>query len=140
MKIYFATSIRGEQKEGSEKVNKELIDYLKNFGEVLTEHFSNPEIKGRGEIELSNKAIHDRDIDWLLSSDVIVAEVTNVSLGVGYEIGRAVEHNKKILCLRKRSSTPLSAMISGCNSLLLKEYETIKDAKKFIHDFFIKIT
>ncbi len=140
MKIYFATSIRGEQKDGSEKVNKELIDYLKIFGEVLTEHFSNPEIKGKGEIELSNKAIHDRDIDWLLSADVIIAEVSNVSLGVGYEIGRAVEHNKKILCIRKKSGIPVSAMISGCDSLSLNEYETIDEAKKFIHDFFIKIT
>ena len=30
---------------------------------------------------------------------VLVAEVTQVSLGVGYEIGRAMEMNKDILCL-----------------------------------------
>ncbi len=30
---------------------------------------------------------------------VLVAEVTQVSLGVGYEIGRAVAMGKKILCL-----------------------------------------
>ena len=30
---------------------------------------------------------------------VLVAEVTQVSLGVGYEIGRAVAMNKDILCL-----------------------------------------
>jgi len=30
---------------------------------------------------------------------VVVAEVTQPSLGVGYEIGRAVAMNKKILCL-----------------------------------------
>lgn len=30
---------------------------------------------------------------------VLVAEVTQPSLGVGYEIGRAVDMNKKILCL-----------------------------------------
>ena len=30
---------------------------------------------------------------------VLVAEVTQVSLGVGYEIGRAVAMNKSILCL-----------------------------------------
>ena len=29
----------------------------------------------------------------------LVAEVTQPSLGVGYEIGRAIENNKKILCL-----------------------------------------
>jgi len=131
MKIYYATSISGEQTEDSEKTNTILIDYLKYFGEVLTEHFSNPEIKGKGETELSNKAIHDRDISWLLSADVIIAEVSNASLGVGYEIGRAVEHNKKILCLRKKSNNRLSAMISGCKKLTLKEYNTLGEAKKF---------
>ena len=49
MKIYFATSISGEQNKDSEKTNIELINYLKNFGKVLTEHFSNPDIKGKGE-------------------------------------------------------------------------------------------
>jgi 2'-deoxynucleoside 5'-phosphate N-hydrolase len=136
MKIYFATSISGEQKINSDKTNIELVNYLKNFGEVLTEHFSNPHIKGKGETELSDKTIHDRDMNWLLSANVIIAEVSNISLGVGYEIGRAVEHNKKILCLRKKSPKRLSAMISGCENLTLKEYSDIEEAKNFVNDFF----
>ena len=35
----------------------------------------------------------------LLWLQVVVAEVTRPSLGVGYELGRAVAMNKKILCL-----------------------------------------
>ena len=35
----------------------------------------------------------------LQSCSVLVAEVTQVSLGVGYEIGRAVSMNKRTLCL-----------------------------------------
>ena len=34
----------------------------------------------------------------------MVAEVTQPSLGVGYEIGRAMENNKKILCLFRPDS------------------------------------
>jgi hypothetical protein len=34
-----------------------------------------------------------------LSISVIVAEVTQPSLGVGYEIGRAIAMEKRILCL-----------------------------------------
>jgi 2'-deoxynucleoside 5'-phosphate N-hydrolase len=135
MKIYYAMSISGQQNPESDKINTTLIEYLKKFGEVLTEHFSNPDIKGKGETELSNKAIHDRDLNWLLSADVIIAEVSNASLGVGYEIGRAVEHNKKILCLRKTSDRRLSAMISGCDKLTLKEYYTLDDAKNTINEF-----
>ncbi len=136
MKIYFATSIRGEQNKDSELTNVELINYLRNFGEVLTEHFSNPALIGTGETKLTDKEIHDRDMIWLLSADVIVAEVSNASLGVGYEIGRAIEHNKKILCLRKKSPKPSSAMISGCNDITFLEYSTLEEAKNLINDFF----
>ena len=38
-------------------------------------------------------------ISVLSLSIVLVAEVTQPSLGVGYEIGRAFNMNKKILCL-----------------------------------------
>ena len=37
-------------------------------------------------------------------SSAIVAEVTQPSLGVGYEIGRAFEKKKKILCLFRPDS------------------------------------
>ena len=46
-----------------------------------------------------DKGIHDRDVELLEQSDVIVAEVTQPSLGVGYELGRAVAMAKPILCL-----------------------------------------
>ena len=50
-----------------------------------------------------------------MRSDIVVAEVTNPSLGVGYEIGRALEHNIKVICLfRPTKGFSLSAMISGC--------------------------
>ena len=35
---------------------------------------------------------------------MLVAEVTQPSLGVGYEIGRAVEMRKRILCLFRPES------------------------------------
>jgi len=136
MKIYYAMSISGEQNPESDNTNTELIKYLKNFGEVLTEHFSNPALIGTGETKLSEREIHDRDMNWLLSADAVVAEVSNISLGVGYEIGRAVENKKKILCLRKKSTKRLSAMITGCPLLTMKEYDTISDAKKYIENFF----
>lgn len=39
-----------------------------------------------------------------LSVVVLVAEVTQPSLGVGYEIGRAIDMKKKILCLFRPQS------------------------------------
>ncbi len=137
MKIYYATSISGVQSEDSERINRELIDYLKESGEVLTEHFANPGIKITGETDITNRDIHDRDMKWLIESDVIVAEVSNPSLGVGYELGRALEKNKKILCLCRKNIKRLSAMITGNGKMTVKYYESIDDAKNIIRDFLI---
>ncbi len=97
MKIYFAGSIRGGREDV--KIYSEIIKYLCNYGEVLTEHVADPSLLVKGEQYLSDQEIHDRDMEWLLQSDVIVAEVTAPSLGVGYEIRAAVDLNKKVLCL-----------------------------------------
>ena len=83
---------------------------------------------------------------WLGKSKIIVAEVTQASLGVGYEIGRIVERNlwvseldkKRILCLYKpQIDKRLSAMIAGSNGVINSKYKTLKEAKKCIDKFFL---
>lgn len=134
MKIYFAGSIRG----GREDVHLylEIIEYLKNFGEVLTEHVGDQNLTIEGNDGPSDKFIHDRDLEWLQSAHVLIAEVTTVSMGVGYEIGRAVEAGKRVLCLfRSDSGKNLSAMIAGCPDIVLVHYKNQDQAKKHISDF-----
>ncbi len=66
-----------------------------------------------------------------------VAEVSTPSLGVGYEIGIAVERKKPVFCLyRRQEGKKLSAMIAGCLDIACAEYTTLDDAKKSIDDFF----
>ena len=71
MKIYFAGSIRGGRKDA--EVYLQLIEHLKGFGEVLTEHIGS--IESFSYIE-DDEFIHNRDMDWLLSSNILVAEVS----------------------------------------------------------------
>jgi len=128
MKIYFAGSIRGGRED--EALYQQIIEYLKTFGEVLTEHIGDPKLTDLGDAGPTDRFIHDRDLEWLQSADVVVAEVTTVSLGVGYEIGRAVESGKKVLCLfRPDSGKILSAMIAGCKDIILLNYRYISDLK-----------
>ena len=143
MKIYFAGSIRGGREDA--EIYLKLIEYLKNYGIVLTEHISYNNLTAMGD-ELPVKDIHDRDMKWLNESDVLVADVTKVSLGVGYEIGRIVERNstsspkKKILCLyRNQVDKRLSAMIAGSEGFTVSEYNTLEDAKALIDNFFRNI-
>ena len=134
MKIYFAGSIRGGREDAA--LYLQIIDYLKTFGEVLTEHIGDPKLTHMGDDGPTDKYIHDRDMEWLKSSDVLIAEVTSVSMGVGYEIGRAVEMGKKVLCLfRPESGKNLSAMIAGCDDLELANYSTLEEARESIYLF-----
>jgi 2'-deoxynucleoside 5'-phosphate N-hydrolase len=135
MKIYFAGSISGGR--GDTKLYAQIIEHLKNYGEVLTEFIGEASLSGMGENNHSDKHIHDRDVEWLLSSDVVVAEITTPSLGVGYEIGRALENGKKILALyRNIEGKRVSAMIKGAKGVVAKEYKDFGQIKEITASFF----
>lgn len=132
LKIYFSGSIRGGRQDA--RLYHDLIEYLKTFGKVLTEHIGRLDLVDEREIPPCQ--IHDRDMTWLKSSDVIIAEVTTPSLGVGYELGRAVDMGKPILCLyRKIDDKRLSGMISGSSGIITVVYEDIEEARRWIASF-----
>jgi 2'-deoxynucleoside 5'-phosphate N-hydrolase len=134
MKIYFAGSIRGGRQDA--ELYHQIIEYLKTFGEVLTEHIGDPNLTHLGDDGPTDNYIHDRDMEWLQSADIVIAEVTTVSIGVGYEIGRAVESGKKVLCLfRPYSGRIISAMIAGCPGLELFNYNNLSDLKISLENF-----
>ena len=128
MKIYFAGSIRG----GREKVEdyKKIIKVLSGYGTILTEHVADENLLNDGEKHMTDKEIYERDVAWLDESDVIIAEVTVTSLGVGYEIGYAEAKGKKILCLFhmvEGGATRTSAMVSGNRNLTMITYTTFEE-------------
>ena len=138
MKIYFAGSIRGGREDAA--LYFQIIEYLKTFGEVLTEHIGDSNLTDAGDDGPTDRYIHDRDLEWLQSADVLVAEVTSVSMGVGYEIGRSIESGKRVLCLfRPGSGRNLSAMIAGCPNLLLVKYKSLEEVKKVISEFLLQM-
>lgn len=100
--------------------------------------------------------ILERDMQWLAQAHVVIAEVTQPSLGVGFEIARAVTLNKPVLCLFRPSSGQcmtilfflinpfvlfikgLSALIRGSannRSFFVGNYEEKEHFEKFISDF-----
>jgi hypothetical protein len=137
MKIYFAGSIRGGRDD--QKLYLEIIDLLRQYGEVLTEHIGHGNLSITGEEGLSDKEIHDRDLAWLKEAGVLVAEVTTPSLGVGYEIGKATEWKMPVLCLyRPGAGRRLSGMVAGSDDVKVFEYKTIDELKKAFDEFFLK--
>ena len=133
MKIYFAGSIRSGRQDAA--LYYGIVQQLKAYGEVFTEHVGNTELGVLGQ-DIGDRKIHDRDLDWLKSSDYLVAEVTTPSLGVGYEIGKATEWGKPVLCLyRPAEGRSLSAMISGSNRVSLKEYQSPTELPEIFEQF-----
>lgn len=133
MKIYFAGSIRGGRDDA--ELYNTVINMLKKYGEVLTEHVGSKALSSMGEEE-KNEYIYTRDVNWIKEADVVIAEVTTPSLGVGYEIAYAESLNKKIMCLfRENNERKLSAMIVGNKNLLIKIYKEINDVSLILEEF-----
>ncbi|MEC7394804.1 MAG: hypothetical protein VX839_07955 [Verrucomicrobiota bacterium] len=67
----------------------------------------------------------------------MIAEVSQPSLGVGYEIGVAEKIGKPILCLfdESQSEFRLSAMLSGNPKVQVIRYRAIGEAKRRISEF-----
>ena len=135
MNIYFCGSIRGGRDLAS--TYAEMIAMLGSYGRVLTEHLGSDEVIEAKDRVLSDKEIHDRDLQWIVESDMLVAEVTVPSLGVGYEIGRAIEMGKPALCLFKQGSEyTISAMIAGSDKVEMKYYQSLEEVKDLFEAFF----
>jgi len=135
MKIYFAGSITGGRDDSA--LYAEIIAMLSRHGKVLTEHIGHSHISAMGETDVTPEYIYERDAAWVREADVLVAEVTTPSLGVGYELGLAESLDKKILCLHRTSAGKrLSSMIGGNKKLKVEKYEKIGDLEPIFADFF----
>jgi nucleoside 2-deoxyribosyltransferase len=135
MIIYFAGSIRGGRDLQTHYAA--LVTHLKHAGHVvLTEHVASGALE-TDEGDQSDAEIYAQDIEWLDACDIVIAEVTVPSLGVGYEIGYALHQaHKPVLCLCQQN-TNLSAMIMGNPhpNLQIRFYRDMADAQRAIERF-----
>jgi len=136
-KVYFACSIRGGRNDAD--VYAELVKHIKKDAVVLSEIFAGGKLTSAG-MNKPSQDIWRTDTDWIKETDAIIAEVTNPSLGVGYEIALAETLNKPILALfRNDKNKKLSAMIDGSPKTKVVNYKNLKEAKKAITQFMVKL-
>ncbi len=125
MNIYFSGSIYG----GRQKLEsyKKLVKELAKFGKVLNEEVADDNVL------ISEESVSDNDVfeslvNRLEQADVVFAEVTVPSLGVGYEIGYANSHNKRIICVYDKTVTSkITTMLRGNNKLKIIPYTDINE-------------
>jgi nucleoside 2-deoxyribosyltransferase len=124
--IYFSGSITGGREDIA--LYGRMIDALEADGHrVLAGAVAAEQITDGGEA-LALGEIFSRDIRWLNESDVVVAEVSTPSHGVGYEIAyaRYVRRIPVIALYRRGRTKRCSAMISGDPGIRLLEYEDVE--------------
>jgi 2'-deoxynucleoside 5'-phosphate N-hydrolase len=110
MNVYFACAVTGGR--DFEPVFQAIVQALLADGHsVPTASLASPEILAL-EAAAEPAEVYRRDVAWLQSCNVLVAEVSTPSHGVGYEIGYALGLAKPVLCCHRHDRT-VSKMITG---------------------------
>lgn len=120
-KVYFAGSIRGGRQDAA--LYGEMISFLEDHGcQVLTEHVGLESLQAEGERTMTEEEIFNRDMAWLTECDLVVAECTTPSHGVGYELARARDMEKPVHIFYDLTRGRLSAMLAGDRRFILHPY------------------
>jgi 2'-deoxynucleoside 5'-phosphate N-hydrolase len=111
MKVYLACTVRGDR--GGVSAGRVIRERLQRDGhDVLTSHLLDDDVDA-AESQLSEAEVFRRDLDWLSQCDLLVAEASGSSFGVGFEVGyvlaRAHETGQQVVLLYDRTRR---AMIS----------------------------
>ena len=119
-KVYFAGSIRGGRVDAD--LYRRMIAYIKRSCTVLTEHVGDLSLSKLEDAPDRDVAIYNQDTAWLRESDLVIAECTTPSLGVGYEMAFAERYSKPVHIFYDSSRTQLTAMLAGDPYFTLHPY------------------
>ena len=125
MRIYVSGSIYG----GRQKIEtyKVIINALEKYGEVLDKQIIDDDVIKKEEFQKDEDIFTDLE-GLLKSSDIVFAEVTVPSLGVGYELGFADKLGKKIIAVYDLNVVDkVSTMIRGNKRINLIGYHDISE-------------
>lgn len=136
MKIYFSGAISAGR--DNLPIYQHIVQRLQTQGHnVLSAHVADPEVLDR-EKDVPPRSVFDRDVAWVEECDVMIAEVSTPSTGVGYEYGYAIQIGKPVLCVY-RSGLRMTKMILGnpASNLEVATYLTELELDQII-DAFLK--
>jgi len=103
-------------------VPTDIEEYKNNY------KLANPETPD----QLVDKAMVDFDLSQIKAADLLFADVTNKSTGVGIELGIAKENNKNIVFCAKKNSKISNMVFGAFPDKTINYYETISDLEKLI--------
>ena len=116
MKIYLACTVRGDR--GGVLAGRAICARLQDLGhDVLTTHLLADDVE-TAESLLTERDVFRRDLEWLHACDVLVAEASGSSYGVGFEVGyvlgrAAVSGQRVVLLYDAARRDMVSRLITG---------------------------
>ena len=84
---------------------------------ILTKHLLDDNVEG-AESALTERAVYERDIAWLEACDVLIADASGSSFGVGFEVGYVLGRSDRtdqrvVLLYRADRRDQISRLIVG---------------------------
>lgn len=133
MTIFFTGSVRGGRAQQPRFV--QILKALETYGTVSSEHIADKALGHFGETALPADEVRERELRALASCDVVVAEVTSPSLGVGYLLNEATRSEKKVVALYCGDSLEkLSSIVKGDPKIDVRLYKTEDDIKSALKE------
>lgn len=130
-KIYFAGSIRGGRDFAH--LYRKIIERIQANNICLTEHIGQADLNLKEQGRTNDAKIYNQDTAWLRESDMVVAECSNASLGVGYELAYAESRHIPCHIYYNKSKTQLSAMLTGNAYFNIYPYQTEEELFDMLH-------
>jgi nucleoside 2-deoxyribosyltransferase len=135
-RVFFSCSMRGGFKRLAQEELRKIPDIIESLDlELISKHQTSENFM-ESESRLTEREIHDRDYQWLQEADLVIAEITNPSLGVGAEIADAVHFGIPVLCVYKKEyELQISAYVRGKAGVVCRAYSDYDDLKEGIREF-----
>jgi hypothetical protein len=140
MNVYLACTVRGHR--GGVAAARALADLIERHGHtVLTRHLLEDNVDA-AEAALSEREVFARDVRWLDTAELLIAEASGSSYGVGFEVGyvlgRAGATQQRVLLLYDRARRPqVSRLIAGAahDACTTYAYKDGDDLMTFVGDY-----
>jgi NAD(P)-dependent dehydrogenase (short-subunit alcohol dehydrogenase family) len=137
MTIYLACTVRGDR--GGVLAGRAICERLQRHGHrVLTTHLLADDVE-TAESQITETEVFRRDLEWLAACDLLVAEASGSSYGVGFEVGyvlgRAATTGQRVILLYDTARRhQVSRLITGNDAAACTTfgYGSIEELTTFI--------
>lgn len=138
--IYLACTVRGDR--GALDSARAVADTIHALGHtVLTAHLLEDAVD-QAESRLSEREVFARDLEWLSGADLLIAEASGSSFGVGFEVGYFLAHAggspRRALLLydaARRGKVSRLALGNSHPNCTTHAYDDVAELRRFVAGF-----